>query len=71
MWRNHMSIIIGDYNGDGLDDFGALYGYDDGSIKAWTWPATDDRKFAKPVSSWGVTSGYSYPRSYAIERYGS
>lgn len=71
MWRNHMSIVIGDYNGDGLDDFGALYGYDDGSIKAWTWPATAGRKFAKPVSSWGVTSGYSYPRSYAVERYGS
>ena len=71
MWRNHMSIVIGDYNGDGLDDFGALYGYDDGSIKAWTWSATAGRKFARPVSSWGVTSGYSYPRSYVIERYGS
>ncbi|MFC4983636.1 FG-GAP-like repeat-containing protein [Streptomyces atroolivaceus] len=71
MWRDHMSIVIGDYNGDGLDDLGALYGYDDGSIKAWTWSATAGRKFAKPVSSWGVTSGYSYPRSYVIERYGS
>ncbi|WP_176734693.1 hypothetical protein [Streptomyces sp. EN23] len=42
-----------DYNGDGLDDFGALYGYDDGSITAWTWSAQAGRTFAKPVSSWG------------------
>ncbi|MFJ2129688.1 FG-GAP-like repeat-containing protein [Streptomyces sp. NPDC087845] len=71
MWREHMSIVIGDYNGDGLDDFGALYGYDDGSIKAWTWSARSDRTFAKPVSSWGVASGYSFARSYVVERYGS
>ncbi|MFC9246591.1 FG-GAP-like repeat-containing protein [Streptomyces sp. NPDC057136] len=71
MWRDHMSIVIGDYNGDGLDDFGTLYGYDDGSIKAWTWLAAANRKFAAPVSSWGVSSGYSFPRAYVVERYGS
>ncbi|MFJ8764686.1 FG-GAP-like repeat-containing protein [Streptomyces clavifer] len=71
MWRDHMSIVIGDYNGDGVDDFGALYGYDDGSIKAWTWLAAANRKFAAPVSSWGVSSGYSFPRAYVVERYGS
>lgn len=71
MWRDHMSIAIGDYNGDGLDDFGALYGYDDGSIKAWTWSALPNRTFAKPVSSWGVTSGFSFARANVIERYGS
>ncbi|WP_406152381.1 FG-GAP-like repeat-containing protein [Streptomyces anulatus] len=71
MWRDHMSISIGDYNGDGLDDFGALYGYDDGSIKAWTWSAQPNRTFAAPVSSWGVTSGFSFARAHVVERYGS
>ncbi|MYQ52806.1 MULTISPECIES: FG-GAP-like repeat-containing protein [unclassified Streptomyces] len=71
MWRDHMKITIGDYNGDGLDDFGALYGYDDKSIKAWTWTARPGRTFANPVSSWGVTTGYSFARSYVLERYGS
>ncbi|WP_228181683.1 FG-GAP-like repeat-containing protein [Streptomyces anulatus] len=71
MWRDHMSISIGDYNGDGLDDFGALYGYDDGSIKAWTWSALPNRTFAKPVSSWGVTTGFSFARAHVLERYGS
>ncbi|GGX82131.1 FG-GAP-like repeat-containing protein [Streptomyces microflavus] len=71
MWRDHMSIVIGDYNGDGLDDFGALYGYDDGSVKAWTWSAQTNRTFAKPVSSWGVTSGFSFARALVVERYDS
>ncbi|CAO0836202.1 Repeat domain-containing protein OS=Streptomyces microflavus OX=1919 GN=Smic_51530 PE=4 SV=1 [Streptomyces microflavus] len=66
-----MSIVIGDYNGDGLDDFGALYGYDDGSVKAWTWSAQTNRTFAKPVSSWGVTSGFSFARALVVERYDS
>ncbi|MCX4964400.1 FG-GAP-like repeat-containing protein [Streptomyces sp. NBC_00654] len=71
MWRDHMSIVIGDYNGDGMDDFGALYGYDDGTIRAWTWSAQANRTFAKPVSSWEALTGYSFARSYAVERYGS
>ncbi|MEH0582990.1 FG-GAP-like repeat-containing protein [Streptomyces sp. B21-106] len=68
MWRNHMKIVSGDYNGDGRDEFGAFYGYDDGSVRMFTWTAKTDGKLNPPVGSWSAPTGnWSRDRAYFLE----
>ncbi|WP_326649962.1 MULTISPECIES: FG-GAP-like repeat-containing protein [unclassified Streptomyces] len=38
-------LVIGDYNGDGRDDIGAMHHLSDGSVKTWTWTARPDALF--------------------------
>ncbi|MEV5972557.1 FG-GAP-like repeat-containing protein [Streptomyces sp. NPDC051921] len=63
MWRNNMKIVTGDYNGDGRDDFGAFYGYDDGGVRMFTWTAKTDGKLNVPVAGW-----YAAPGNWARDR---
>ncbi len=37
-----MKTVIGDYNGDGRDDIGAMYGYTNGTVKMFTWLTKPD-----------------------------
>ncbi|MEV6330193.1 FG-GAP-like repeat-containing protein [Streptomyces sp. NPDC051909] len=67
-WRNHMKIVTGDYNGDGRDDFGAFYGYDDGSVRMFTWTARADGDFNAPVGSWSAATGWTRERALFMEQ---
>ncbi|WJY53602.1 FG-GAP-like repeat-containing protein [Streptomyces chengbuensis] len=49
-------LVIGDYNGDGRDDIGAMYHQPDGAVKMWTWTAREDAKFNGALASWSYTS---------------
>ncbi|MFF5447191.1 FG-GAP-like repeat-containing protein [Streptomyces sp. NPDC012888] len=56
-WRGNAKLVTGDYNGDGRDDFGAFYGYDDGSVRMFTFTAKADGKLNSPVGSWSAAPG--------------
>ena len=69
-YRPNVKIVTGDYNGDGRDDFGAMYGYSDGSVKMLTWTAKADGTLNSHVGSWGATPGnWTFERVHMIERY--
>ncbi|MET9888120.1 FG-GAP-like repeat-containing protein [Streptomyces sp. NPDC006430] len=55
--RPNMKIVTGDFNGDGRDDLGAFYGYDDGSVKAYTWTTKADGKLNDSVGGWSAPAG--------------
>ncbi|WP_406421613.1 hypothetical protein OH809_16845 [Streptomyces sp. NBC_00873] len=67
-----MQIVTGDYNGDGRDDLGAFYGYDDGHVKTFTWTAKIDGSLNEPVGGWETAPGnWIYDRVKFFERYNS
>ncbi|PBC71061.1 VCBS repeat protein [Streptomyces sp. TLI_235] len=56
-YLQNMKIVPGDYNGDGRDDLGAMYGYGDGSVRMFTWLTHPDGGFATSSPSWSDTPG--------------
>ncbi|MER5634121.1 FG-GAP-like repeat-containing protein [Streptomyces nitrosporeus] len=56
-WAEHMKRVTGDFNGDGIGDIAAFYGYDDGRVSLFTWLGTGDGSFADYTTSWAVPSG--------------
>ncbi|WP_406422293.1 FG-GAP-like repeat-containing protein [Streptomyces sp. NBC_00873] len=69
MWREHMKIVTGDFNGDGRDDFGAFYGYDDDSERMFTWTTKADGKLNPAVGSWtSPTGSWVRERAYFLEQ---
>ncbi|MEU6841741.1 FG-GAP-like repeat-containing protein [Streptomyces sp. NPDC046716] len=56
-WAEYMKRVTGDFNGDGIGDIAAFYGYDDGRVSLLTWLGTGKGTFADPFSSWSVTPG--------------
>ncbi|MET8102634.1 FG-GAP-like repeat-containing protein [Streptomyces sp. NPDC005236] len=72
MWRQNMHIVTGDFNGDGRDDLGALYGYADGRVKTFTWTTGADGHFGPAVGSWEAPAGnWTFDRAHFVERYGA
>ncbi|MFF6774681.1 FG-GAP-like repeat-containing protein [Streptomyces sp. NPDC012637] len=63
MWRENVKLVTGDYNGDGRDDLGALYGYNDGSVRMYTWSTNTSSKFDGPTGSW-----YAAPNNWTFNR---
>ncbi|MFI8370978.1 FG-GAP-like repeat-containing protein [Streptomyces sp. NPDC085466] len=69
-WRQNMKIVTGDYNGDGRDDIGAMYGYEDGRVKMLTWPAGPGGILADPIHSWEAPAGsWTFSSVHMIEAY--
>ncbi|MGW8990049.1 FG-GAP-like repeat-containing protein [Streptomyces zhihengii] len=69
-FRNNMKIVSGDYNGDGRDDLGAMYGYADGSVKMLTWTAKADGTLNERLEGWLASPGnWVFDRVSMIERY--
>ncbi|MEV5493033.1 FG-GAP-like repeat-containing protein [Streptomyces bobili] len=68
-----MQMVPGDYNGDGLDDLGAMYGYNDGTVKMFTWLARPDATFDPIKVSWtsSTATSWSYARTRFVSRYTS
>ncbi|WEH29047.1 FG-GAP-like repeat-containing protein [Streptomyces sp. AM 3-1-1] len=56
-WAEHMKQVTGDFNGDGIGDVAAFYGYDDGKVTAFTWLGKGDGTFAGHFASWTAEPG--------------
>ncbi|MDJ0346525.1 FG-GAP-like repeat-containing protein [Streptomyces sp. H10-C2] len=64
-WYDSMpQMVAGDYNGDGRDDLGVMYGYGTGSSRMFTWTAkntgttADDGHFNDSVASWSSATDW-------------
>ncbi|MFE7214602.1 FG-GAP-like repeat-containing protein [Streptomyces sp. NPDC057611] len=65
-WADHMKRVTGDFNGDGIGDVAAFYGYDDGRVALRTWLGNGDGTFAAPFASWSVSPGnWTFSHIYA------
>ncbi|MFF8279993.1 FG-GAP-like repeat-containing protein [Streptomyces lateritius] len=65
----HMKIVPGDYNGDGRDDLGAMYGYSDGSVRMFTWTATATGGFNPAARGENVITGWTFARTTLLRPY--
>ncbi|MER7759870.1 FG-GAP-like repeat-containing protein [Streptomyces sp. NPDC097619] len=61
----NMKIVAGDYNGDGRDDLGAMYGYENGTVRMFTWLAAGSPAlptFEAARAGWSTASGWDFDR---------
>ncbi|MFD5426737.1 FG-GAP-like repeat-containing protein [Streptomyces sp. NPDC127084] len=69
MARDHIKFVTGDFNGDGRDDLSGFYGYDDGSVRMFTWATKSDGKLNPPAGSWSAPTGnWTFSRSLPLEQ---
>ncbi|MFF8835163.1 FG-GAP-like repeat-containing protein [Streptomyces sp. NPDC015130] len=66
-----MKTVVGDYNGDGRDDIGSMYGYTNGTVKMFTWLTKPDATFDPVKVSWSTTTAgaWSYDATHFITRH--
>ncbi|MER7623848.1 FG-GAP-like repeat-containing protein [Streptomyces sp. NPDC126503] len=66
-----MKTVVGDYNGDGRDDLGVMYGYSNGTVKMFTWLTKTDATFNPVKISWSTTTAgaWSHPSTHFINRH--
>ncbi|MFI9645518.1 hypothetical protein ACIHAA_04375 [Streptomyces sp. NPDC052040] len=50
--RENLKFVAGDFNADGRDDLGGLYGYSDGKVKMFTWTTRTDGKINGAAPGW-------------------
>ncbi|MEU9097088.1 FG-GAP-like repeat-containing protein [Streptomyces sp. NPDC048361] len=69
--HNHMMITTGDFNGDGRDDVGAMYGYSDGTSRMFTWTTKPDGTLngASPGYSFNTPANWSYAANTVLRPY--
>ncbi|WP_159030431.1 FG-GAP-like repeat-containing protein [Streptomyces sp. CB01201] len=69
--HNHMMITTGDYNGDGRDDVGAMYGYSDGTSRMYTWTTKPDGTLngAAPGYSFTTPANWNYAANTVLRPY--
>jgi hypothetical protein len=65
----HLKIVPGDYNGDGRDDLGAMYGYSDGTVRMFTWTATSTGGFNPATPGWSPTTYWNYNTTTLLRHY--
>ncbi|MGW0120200.1 FG-GAP-like repeat-containing protein [Streptomyces sp. NPDC003327] len=69
-WRQNLKIVTGDFNGDGRDDVGGMYGYENGGVRMLTWTAQPDGDLNSHVGGWEADPGNWWFNSVRmIERY--
>ncbi|WP_411101036.1 FG-GAP-like repeat-containing protein [Streptomyces sp. x-45] len=65
-WADHMKRVTGDFNGDGIGDVAAFYGYDTGQVSLRTWLGNEDGQFSDPITSWSTKPGnWTFEHIYA------
>ncbi|QFX80743.1 FG-GAP-like repeat-containing protein [Streptomyces sp. SYP-A7193] len=65
-WADHMKRVTGDFNGDGIGDVAAFYGYDTGQVALRTWLGKGDGSFSSPFASWSTKPGnWNFDHIYA------
>ncbi|MGA5729592.1 FG-GAP-like repeat-containing protein [Streptomyces seoulensis] len=58
----NMKRVTGDFNGDGMGDVAALYGYPTGEVALLTWLGKGGGTFGAPLHSWENASGWTFSR---------
>ncbi|MGW1978107.1 FG-GAP-like repeat-containing protein [Streptomyces sp. NPDC001889] len=56
-WAENMKRLTGDFDGDGVGDLAAFYGYENGRVTLLTWLGRGDGSFAAPLHSWTAEPG--------------
>ncbi|WHM38306.1 FG-GAP-like repeat-containing protein [Streptomyces sp. BPTC-684] len=65
----NMKIVAGDYDGDGKDDIAAMYGYDNGAVRMFTWRSTGNG-FNDPQSGWSTApDNWTFNRVHLLNNY--
>ncbi|MFL9684392.1 FG-GAP-like repeat-containing protein [Streptomyces sp. KL110A] len=59
-WVENMKRLTGDFNGDGIGDLAAFYGYEDGRVTLLTWLGRGDGTFGNALHSWTAAPGNWY-----------
>ncbi|GHE45668.1 hypothetical protein GCM10018785_14140 [Streptomyces longispororuber] len=66
-WGSQTKLTAGDYDGDGRDELGALYGYPDGSVSLWRFAPTGQGGFEVPTVAWKSPQGtWTFRHSHAV-----
>ncbi|WP_223831002.1 FG-GAP-like repeat-containing protein [Streptomyces venezuelae] len=60
--------VTGDYNGDGKDDIGSLYGFSTGAVKTFTHVSTATG-FEYHKAGWGTETGWTWSRATVLRPY--
>ncbi|MFI7388467.1 FG-GAP-like repeat-containing protein [Streptomyces sp. NPDC049813] len=58
-----MKFATGDYDGDGRDDLGVLYGYASGTVTLMSFTGLPGGGFAEPVRGWESATGWTFSRA--------
>ncbi|MGC9501505.1 FG-GAP-like repeat-containing protein [Streptomyces sp. WG7] len=61
-WAENMKRFTGDFNGDGIGDVAAFYGYSSGEVRLITWLGQGNGHFDGPLHSWRATEGWTFSR---------
>ncbi|MGP9018929.1 FG-GAP-like repeat-containing protein [Streptomyces sp. BR1] len=65
----NMKIVAGDFDGDGKDDIAAMYGYDNGAVKMFTW-RSNGNGFSDPQPGWSTAPGnWTFDRVHLFNNY--
>ncbi|WP_323182619.1 transglycosylase family protein [Streptomyces sp. NBC_00094] len=65
-WGENVKLASGDFDGNGRDDVGAFYGYEDGRAALFTFKSRTDGGFADPVKSWNVPENYWWGKNVKL-----
>ncbi|MER5891098.1 FG-GAP-like repeat-containing protein, partial [Streptomyces sp. NPDC001941] len=69
LMRDQMKTVVADYNGDGRDDLATMYGYTDGTVRMFTWPAQADGTFGPGQTGWSTATGWEFGRVHVVNRH--
>ncbi|MFJ8697397.1 FG-GAP-like repeat-containing protein [Streptomyces roseolilacinus] len=66
-----LQLVVGDYNGDGRDDLGAMYHYAaTGVVRMWTWTTKPDAGFNGALLGWESAPGsFLYEQTKFVRPY--
>ncbi|MFF5443569.1 FG-GAP-like repeat-containing protein [Streptomyces sp. NPDC012888] len=64
-----MKIVPGDYDGDGRDDIGSMFGYSDGSVRMFTHTAGTNGALNGAKAGWSTISGWNWSKGTFLRHY--
>ncbi|MFF4104984.1 FG-GAP-like repeat-containing protein [Streptomyces sp. NPDC001903] len=64
-----MKIVPGDYDGDGRDDMGNMFGYANGSVQLFTHLSSPTGTLNSAKGGWSAPSGWNWSQTDFLRRY--